>query len=69
MQLDNPVDNYGDIPMDFDLGDTAFDAGQAQELSRSESVIPTTPRKRKASPVRSAIVFSLMISKGGYRSG
>ncbi|KAJ7900331.1 Rec8 like protein-domain-containing protein [Mycena olivaceomarginata] len=48
MQLDNPVDNYGDIPMDFDLGDTAFDAGQAQELSRSESVIPTTPRKRKA---------------------
>ncbi|KAF8213061.1 Rec8 like protein-domain-containing protein [Mycena galopus ATCC 62051] len=49
MQLDNPVNDHGDIPMDFDLGaDVAFDAGQEEELPRGESQPPSTPRKRKA---------------------
>ncbi|KAF7347844.1 RNA cytidine acetyltransferase [Mycena venus] len=49
MQLDNPVNNDADVLMDLDLGiDSGFDAGPPEELPRSESMPPSTPRKRKA---------------------
>ncbi|KAJ7169912.1 Rec8 like protein-domain-containing protein [Mycena filopes] len=47
MQLENPAQNEGDIPMDLDFGlDPPFDAGP-DGIPR-ESVPPSTPRKRKA---------------------
>ncbi|KAJ7038216.1 Rec8 like protein-domain-containing protein [Mycena alexandri] len=51
MQLENPAQNETpDIPMDLDFGlDPPFDAGpEDMPRSRSESVVPSTPRKRKA---------------------
>ncbi|KAJ7634292.1 Rec8 like protein-domain-containing protein [Mycena polygramma] len=62
MQLDELANNDADILMDVDGVGAAFDAGAAfdgepeEMLRRSESALPSTPRKRKAS------LFSMLTS-------
>ncbi|KAF7339482.1 RNA cytidine acetyltransferase [Mycena sanguinolenta] len=60
MQIDNPVNEYGDIPMDLDLGgDVAFDAGPPEEPPRDasesdrdkENMPPSTLRRTNSNPV------------------
>ncbi|KAJ6509522.1 Rec8 like protein-domain-containing protein [Mycena vitilis] len=61
MQLDELVNDDADILMDVDGvgaafdGGAAFDAGPEEMLRRSQSVLPSTPRKRKASLTNAAL--------------
>ncbi|KAJ7783773.1 Rec8 like protein-domain-containing protein [Mycena maculata] len=49
MELNLPGNDGVDVPMDLDFGpEMPFDSGPGEMIPRSESVLPVTPRKRKA---------------------